>query len=64
MTRTADKVGLKATELVEILNFLIEKHGDCRVFSRADYEMIEAATYYPQKEDSLAEDEPLFVLDW
>ena len=62
--KTADKAGLKASELVEKLQKLIEKHGDCRVFSIADYELIQSVEYRPQMEDFITSDEPLFFLDW
>jgi hypothetical protein len=40
---------LKASELVKILNELIEKHGDHDVFSVAEYEYVSGAKFKTNK---------------
>ena len=63
--KTSDKAGLKASELVEMLNKLIEKHGDCRVFSTADYDLIQSVEYRQQNVNYyIGQDEDLFILEW
>jgi hypothetical protein len=54
---------MKATQLIKRLEELIAEHGDCDIFSEADWEEVGVVEHCP-KGEHVAVDKPYFILQW
>lgn len=52
---------MKASKLIKELEKLIKKHGDCDIYSEADWEEVHNVEFCP-KGEHVAKEKPYFIL--